>query len=58
MVKGGDTMRRNMTLGLAATALGLALAGMAVADPVEDTLVVETDDGPLEMITSTAAPII
>ncbi|MEZ5754815.1 MAG: sulfur oxidation c-type cytochrome SoxA [Paracoccaceae bacterium] len=42
--------------GLAATALGLALAGMALADPVEDTLVVETDDGAIEFVTTTTAP--
>jgi len=42
--------------GLAATALGLALAGTALADPVEDTLVVETDDGAIEFVTTTTAP--
>lgn len=42
--------------GLAATALGLALAGTAPADPVEDRLVVETDDGAIEFVTTTTAP--
>lgn len=42
---------------LAATAvLGLALAGMAGADPVDDTLTIETDDGPLTLVTRTEAP--
>lgn len=41
---------------LAATTLGLALSGMAFADPVEDTLTVETDDGTIEFVTKTAAP--
>ena len=49
-------MRRTVTATLAVTALGLALAGMAVADPVEDTLVVETEDGALQMVTSAPAP--
>ena len=41
----------------ASAALGLALSGMAaLADPVDDTLVVETDDGPVEFVTKTAAP--
>jgi sulfur-oxidizing protein SoxA len=41
---------------LAATAVGLVLAGMAFADPVEDDLVIESDDGPVEIVTKTAAP--
>ncbi|MEH6774248.1 MAG: sulfur oxidation c-type cytochrome SoxA [Cereibacter changlensis] len=41
---------------IAALALGLALTGMASADPVEDTLTVETDDGPLTLTTMTSAP--
>ena len=48
-------MHRKAT-SLAALALGLALAGTALADPVDDTLVVETDDGPIEFVTKTAAP--
>ncbi|WP_028030224.1 sulfur oxidation c-type cytochrome SoxA [Gemmobacter nectariphilus] len=41
---------------LAATALGLALVGAAFAAPVEDELVIETDDGPVEIVTKTTAP--
>ncbi|VDC24796.1 sulfur oxidation c-type cytochrome SoxA [Pseudogemmobacter humi] len=41
---------------LAATALGLALAGAALAGPAEDELVIETDDGPVRIVTKTAAP--
>lgn len=41
---------------LAATALGLALAGAALADPVEDDLVIETEDGAVEIVTKTEAP--
>lgn len=41
---------------LAALVLGLALGGAAVADPVDDTLVVESDDGPVEIVTRTEAP--
>ena len=42
---------------LAATAvLGLAFCGAAMADPVEDKLVVETDDGTIEFVTSAPAP--
>lgn len=42
---------------LAATAaLGLALAGTAFADPVEDTLVVTTDDGEITLATTAPAP--
>lgn len=40
----------------AAAVLGLALAGAAFADPVEDTLTIETDDGPLTLTTSAPAP--
>jgi L-cysteine S-thiosulfotransferase len=48
-------MRRTTTT-LAATAIGLALSGMALADPVEDTLAIETDDGTLELVTTAPAP--
>lgn len=42
---------------LAATAaLGLALAGTAFADPVEDTLVVENEDGEITLVTTAPAP--
>lgn len=42
---------------LAATAaLGLALAGTAFADPAEDTLVVEAEDGALTLVTTAPAP--
>lgn len=49
-------MRRTITTQLAATALGLILAGAAWADPVEDTLVIDTDDGELEIVTTAPAP--
>ncbi|MBD3763814.1 MAG: sulfur oxidation c-type cytochrome SoxA [Rhodobacterales bacterium] len=39
-----------------ATALGLALTGMAWAEPVEDTLTIETDDGQITMVTTAPAP--
>lgn len=39
-----------------ATVLGLCLAGPAGADPVEDTLEIETDDGPVTLVTSAPAP--
>lgn len=49
-------MHRTASFG-ATLALGLALSGMAaLADPVDDTLVIETDDGPLTFVTKTAAP--
>ncbi|WP_323042760.1 sulfur oxidation c-type cytochrome SoxA [Gemmobacter sp.] len=41
---------------LAATALGLALVGAALADPVEDDLTIETEDGAVEIVTKTTAP--
>ncbi|THD84990.1 sulfur oxidation c-type cytochrome SoxA [Aliigemmobacter aestuarii] len=37
-------------------ASALALASTAMADPVDDTLVIETDDGSIELVTQTAAP--
>lgn len=40
----------------AATALGLALTGMARAEPVEDTLTIETDDGQITLVTRAPAP--
>lgn len=36
--------------------LGAVLAGAAVADPIEDTLTIETDDGPMTLVTKTDAP--
>ncbi len=41
---------------LAATALGLALSGAALAGPVEDDLVIETEDGPVQIVTKTTPP--
>lgn len=49
-------MTRRTRTALAAAVLGLALSGAAWADPVEDTLTIETDDGPLTLITTTPAP--
>lgn len=34
----------------------LAVAGAAYADPVDDQLVIETDDGPVEIVTEAPAP--
>ena len=48
-------MRRTAT-SLVAMTLGLALSGAALSDPVEDTLVVETDDGSIELVTTAPAP--
>ncbi len=41
---------------IAATVFGMACAGLAVAQPVDDKLVVETEDGPLEIVTTAPAP--
>lgn len=41
---------------LAATALGLAISGAAFAGPAEDELVIETEDGAIEIVTKTDAP--
>ncbi|MEN9851488.1 MAG: sulfur oxidation c-type cytochrome SoxA [Pseudomonadota bacterium] len=41
---------------LVALTLGLALSGAAFADPVEDKLTVETDDGVIEFVTTAPAP--
>lgn len=41
---------------LATIGLSLALTGTAIADPVEDTLVIESDDGPVQIVTSAPAP--
>lgn len=40
----------------AALGFGLAASGMAMADPVEDSLSIETDDGTVNIVTTTAAP--
>lgn len=49
-------MQRHATRLATTLALGLALAGAAYADPVEDSLAIETDDGMLEIVTTTKAP--
>lgn len=49
-------MHRKFTSRLAATALGIALSGAAFADPVEDTLSIETDDGEITLVTQAPAP--
>jgi len=41
---------------LAVTALGFAVTGMAFADPVEDTLTIDTEAGPLTLVTKAPAP--
>ena len=48
-------MRRTAT-SLVALTFGLALSGAAIADPVEDTLVVEAEDGTVELVTTAPAP--
>ncbi|MFN3991442.1 MAG: sulfur oxidation c-type cytochrome SoxA [Tabrizicola flagellatus] len=48
-------MHRTATA-IAALACGLALSGAALADPVEDTLVIDSENGPIEMVTSAPAP--
>lgn len=40
----------------AVAACGFLAAAVAHAEPVDDTLTVETDDGPVEFVTKTAAP--
>lgn len=49
-------MQRKFPLLTTAVALVLSATAFAIADPVEDTLTVETDDGAVEFITKTAAP--
>jgi sulfur-oxidizing protein SoxA len=49
-------LKRKLNILAATTAFGLALAGAAFADPVDDTLVVEGEDGTVEIVTKTAAP--
>ncbi len=41
---------------LVSLVLGLALTGAALADPVEDTLTVETEDGSIDLVTTAPAP--
>ncbi|MEZ5797031.1 MAG: sulfur oxidation c-type cytochrome SoxA [Paracoccaceae bacterium] len=47
---------RKLTTTAASMAFGLALSGLAFADPVDDKLVIETDDGSLEITTMAPAP--
>lgn len=49
-------MRSHIATLAASAALGLALMGAAFAEPVEDTLIVTTEDSEIEMITKTSAP--
>ena len=49
-------MQRHATRLATTLALGLALAGAAYADPVKDSLAIETDDGMLDIVTMTKAP--
>ncbi|WP_149588667.1 sulfur oxidation c-type cytochrome SoxA [Tabrizicola flagellatus] len=44
------------TTAIAALACGLALSGAALADPVEDTLVIDSENGPIEIVTKAPAP--
>lgn len=44
------------TTALVALTLGIAFAGVAAADPVEDTLVIEAEDGMVEIVTKAPAP--
>ncbi|MDM7931450.1 sulfur oxidation c-type cytochrome SoxA [Tabrizicola sp.] len=44
------------TTALVALTLGIAFAGVAAADPVEDTLVIEAEDGMVEIVTTAPAP--
>jgi sulfur-oxidizing protein SoxA len=48
-------MRRTATK-LVTVTFGLALSGAVSADPVDDKLVVETEDGTIDMVTSAPAP--
>lgn len=49
-------MHRKFTSRLAATALGIALSGAVFANPVEDTLTIETDEGEITLVTQAPAP--
>lgn len=49
-------MQRSVKTIMAATAIGLALSGAAVADPADDVLEVETETGSITLVTTTAAP--
>ncbi len=49
-------MQRTSKYTLAGAALGLALTGAALAEPVEDTLIIETDDGEITLVTQAPAP--
>lgn len=48
--------QRKLKLLAANAVFGLALAGAVSADPVDDKLVIETDEGPIEMVTTAPAP--
>ena len=48
-------MQRTATT-LASLGLSLALTGMAMSDPVEDTLIIQSDDGEVAITTSAPAP--
>lgn len=48
--------QRKLKLLAANAVFGLALAGSVSADPVDDKLVIETDEGPIEMVTTAPAP--
>jgi L-cysteine S-thiosulfotransferase len=49
-------MTKRMKIAAAATAAGLAFWGVAMADPAEDTLTIQTDDGELTLVTQAPAP--
>ncbi len=50
-------MQKQMIKTLAASAaFGLALTGMAMSTPVDDKLVIEGEEGTIELVTSTKAP--
>lgn len=49
-------MTKRMKVAAAATAVGLAFWGMAMADPAEDTLTIQTDDGEVTLVTEAPAP--
>jgi L-cysteine S-thiosulfotransferase len=49
------TATKSVTQTLLGMTFGIALAGAAFADPVDDKLVIETDNGPLELVTTAPA---
>jgi 2',3'-cyclic-nucleotide 2'-phosphodiesterase (5'-nucleotidase family) len=59
MMGEGNIMTRTAITKLVASAalgFGIAASGMAMDDPVEDSLSIETDDGTVNIVTTTAAP--